>query len=307
MTATAELDSPAVKGRSGGPRTPEGKDASRRNALKHGMRARVLLPGDLATAIAERNCQFTDEFQPNTPYEAWLIAQGAEASVRIDRCAELSIAALERQADRALFSWDDDHALRIEELAAKLPRNPSRTVAALRTTRHGAVWLIERWQSLGDALEGPGCWDDSQRRLALNLLGTPKEFRDCSAALPADADLAALKTLVRDQIAALQDRLTNALEPLDDKERALTEIGLPLDTDAPTAWLLRIERECRRTFNWALAEFRKIHRPNELAPARPMLEPEPEPEPGPGPEPEPNRQIVALLNEIATRPEPKPA
>lgn len=318
MTATDELVDHAAKARSGGPKTPEGKDASRRNALKHGMRARVLLPGDLADAIAARNRQFTDEFQPNTPYETWLIEQVAEATVRIDRCAELSIAAVERQADRALFCWDDDHALddhalKVEELAAKLSGNPSRTVAALRRTRHGAAWLIARWQALDDALRGPGGWSEPQHRMALNLLGTPKEFRDCSAALPPEADPVALATLVRDQIAALQDRLTGALEPLDDKQRALTEIGLPLETDVPTAWLLRIERECRRTFNWALAEFRKVHRPSDSSPTRPLPEPGPEPktgpEPGPRPQPksQPARRIAALRNDIATRPEPEPA
>src|SRR4051794_38015594 len=40
--------------RGGGPRTPEGKERSRRNALSHGCRAEVLTPDDLADTVALR-------------------------------------------------------------------------------------------------------------------------------------------------------------------------------------------------------------------------------------------------------------
>src|SRR3954454_23840420 len=47
-----EADEPAKK-RGGGPRTPAGREASRRNAMKDGMRARVLLPVELEAAVDE--------------------------------------------------------------------------------------------------------------------------------------------------------------------------------------------------------------------------------------------------------------
>src|SRR4051794_30440969 len=93
-----------AKKRGGGPRTPEGKEQSKRNALKHGMRAKVLLPDDLAAAVAGRTAELADEFGPESPYEEWLVGQMALASARLDRCAELAIADLRRTVDRAIYS-----------------------------------------------------------------------------------------------------------------------------------------------------------------------------------------------------------
>src|SRR5258708_20422882 len=83
---------PARK-RGGGPRTPEGKEQSKRNALKHGMRAKVLLPDDLASAVAERTAELAGEFLPGSPYEEWLVGQMALASARLDPRAELALPA----------------------------------------------------------------------------------------------------------------------------------------------------------------------------------------------------------------------
>src|SRR5262245_8080201 len=90
-TPTPTPTDPAPKRRGGGPRTPEGKERSKRNAIKHGLRAKSLLPEDLADAVAKRTEQFAEEFAPETAYEEFLVGQMALASVRLDRCAELSM------------------------------------------------------------------------------------------------------------------------------------------------------------------------------------------------------------------------
>ena len=77
-----------------GPKTPEGKDASRRNALNWGFRARVLLmePEDPAEYL-HLWCQFLDEWQPQAQTELlqleqmatsqWLLARMALREVRV--------------------------------------------------------------------------------------------------------------------------------------------------------------------------------------------------------------------------------
>src|SRR5258705_11727021 len=78
----SEIEGAPAGKRGGGPRTPEGKEQSKRNALKHGMRAKVLLPDDLAAAVAGRTAELADEFGPGSPYEEGLVGQMAPASPR---------------------------------------------------------------------------------------------------------------------------------------------------------------------------------------------------------------------------------
>jgi hypothetical protein len=112
-----EADSPAAKSRSGGPRTPEGKLNSRKNALKHGLRAQVLLPDDLAEAAASRTAELAAEFQPQSPYEDWLIGQMGTAAAQLDRCAELKLIDLRRCIDRVRLCWEQDRGALVEDLA----------------------------------------------------------------------------------------------------------------------------------------------------------------------------------------------
>src|SRR4051812_35487605 len=73
--------------RSTGPRTVEGKEQSRRNALKHGLAgAGVVLPEDVSGAIARRKVEWDDVLRPSGPREDWLGDQVVVASVQIDLC-----------------------------------------------------------------------------------------------------------------------------------------------------------------------------------------------------------------------------
>src|SRR3954451_3116613 len=92
-------DVPAPATRSGGPKTPEGKERSRRNALKHGLRAKVLVPDEMIEDVRNRTADFAREFQPRTTYQEWLVGEIALATVRIDRFAALSIVALQRRTN----------------------------------------------------------------------------------------------------------------------------------------------------------------------------------------------------------------
>src|SRR5262249_37838704 len=72
--------------KSTGPTTPEGKDRSRFNALKHGMRARTpVLPGEDSQAFQQRVDSWTLDLKPRTTVEAYLVERAVRASWRLDR------------------------------------------------------------------------------------------------------------------------------------------------------------------------------------------------------------------------------
>ena len=76
--------------KSTGPRTPEGKDAVRRNALKHGLLSQeVLLPGEDADVLRELNEGLKAELQPVGVLENRLVDQIIAASWKSWRAARV--------------------------------------------------------------------------------------------------------------------------------------------------------------------------------------------------------------------------
>src|SRR5258708_6133416 len=87
------------KKRGGGPKTPEGKEGAKANSMKQGLRAKVLRPEELVAACEEHKAELNRQFAPRSRYEAWLVGEMAMALTRLDRCADLSIADLQRCLD----------------------------------------------------------------------------------------------------------------------------------------------------------------------------------------------------------------
>ena len=315
---TPEVEA-APKKRGGGPRTQEGRDQSRCNALKHGMRAKLLLPDDLAAAVALRRDQLAAEFGPSTAYEDWLVGEMALASARLDRCAEMALVDLQRGIDRALLCWDMDRRKLVEDLGARLPKDPSRVSRALERCRQGADWLIERWEALGEIVATKGGWEEAQRRLAFDLLGVPADSATAARRVPAADDAEGLSALVAEQIERLRADQEESLDRLDESERLMAAAGMPLDEDAATRRLRRHESSCRRAMYWARAE---LIRAREGAPLASAMPPEPpclppsterscsvQPKPPCPPAlawPTPLPTPAAVADEPPTKPEPEP-
>jgi hypothetical protein len=79
--------------KSTGPKTPEGKAKSRRNALRHGLTAKACMladedPNDLLDMIAEIN----EKFDPQDTDEDFLVQRMAEARIRYNRIMPLEAA-----------------------------------------------------------------------------------------------------------------------------------------------------------------------------------------------------------------------
>ncbi len=242
---------PPVKKRGGGPKTPEGKAIASRNALKDGLSSTVLLPRDMEADARLRRQQFADHFRVAGPYGEWVIGRLAFVSVQIDRCQRMTFENLGQTSQRAATYWEKDQQKRVVELARRLRRDPMRTVAELEQTRQGADWLIAQWQGLGSALDVSETWDDTQRTLAFDLLGTHPALRAGFRSVPAPSDRDGLIALVEREIDRLEEAKTSALDMLDEHEQILAVKGLPLHEDARTARLrkydVRLANEWKRT------------------------------------------------------------
>ncbi len=123
---------------SSGPKTPSGKEASRRNSCKHGLAGSggVVRPEDRAKVEA-RAVALREEFQPMTEFERTLVEQMAVDSIRLERCHEAYLSLSEDQRTRAALCWDEDRRLEAEEIASRLGRDPARTARRLEQDRHG--------------------------------------------------------------------------------------------------------------------------------------------------------------------------
>ena len=76
-----------------GPRSDEGKSRSRLNALKHGMRAKILvLPGEDQEACQGRVDGWIDSLGPRNDVEHYLAERAARITLQLDRIERAYVA-----------------------------------------------------------------------------------------------------------------------------------------------------------------------------------------------------------------------
>jgi hypothetical protein len=284
--------------KSSGPKSTEGKERSRQNALKHGLSgAGTVLPDDEQALVEQRKAEWRLDFRPMDPREEWLFDQLVTASVQLDRCQREEQAMRSALAARAAVCWDDDRRLATEVLAGGLSRKPSLVSRQLRQTAQGCDWLIERWESLGRILETRDEWSEPQKTLALDLLGTSPELRDGPTRLdplmPEDDVRAHRAALVAAEVAQLQEARETYLADLDDRERAAAELGLAAEIPAPLARLRRYAAACERRFRWTLNQLGRARKAR--AEAEPETTAAPEAPPAPSPTTDPAGDWDALM------------
>ena len=195
--------------KSTGPRTAEGKDRSRFNAVKHGLTAKnLVLPGEDAEALQHRLDAWSEALLPQDDLEQYLVERAVRISWQIDRADRAEVArltgrirdadtvALHRQEDqdavalgRRLF-WDrrgptalyPHFPLKDQLLAERKPRtsisgladdpdDPARLVIRLESTASGCRWLLDQWAELRDLLDQDLLWQPIDRFRAARLLG----------------------------------------------------------------------------------------------------------------------------------------
>jgi hypothetical protein len=281
-----------------------GKTASRAKSVKHGLAgAGVVLPADVAEAVARRKAAWRGGYRLKTEEEEWLFEQVVVSSVRVEQCQAEEPQARALVALRAAAFWDDDRRLDAEALGARLAKNPALVARKLGSSRQGCEWLLERWHGLAAALESGRDWTEAERSLALDLLGAPIELRGPMGAGDApdrEGDLAAARAAIE----RLEDKRDAVLGPLDEVAREAAEVGFELSPPRPVALLRRYEAACWNRYQWAREQL--PGRPEVRQPAADPASARPAARPPAGPDRALDRARLARLPAAAPRPEAEP-
>ena len=232
-----------------GPTTAEGKAASRENAVKHGLSgAGLVLPPDDAEAVLKRADAWRVTFQPCNELEEWYFQQVVVESVRIDACRRNESDLLGCESGRASLCWNEDRRLEAEQTAAGLSKRPALVVRKLQRTAQGCDWMIERWEDLAACLDVAGEWTEIESSLALDLLGTPREFR---ANVPWGPDWLPSE-VAANELRRLKVLEHEALIPLDRVAREAAALGRAPEPSKAMSRLRRYETACHHRFQAAL-------------------------------------------------------
>ncbi len=257
--------------KSTGPRTAEGKERARMNAVKHGMTARVgLLPEENFPEFKLRMVEIFEDLRPRTRLESALAERVAYSFVRSDRASRALAIRSNRKARTGAQEEADRTEREVCELAQVLFRplpgraaahpyaeqqggppaevrtevardgrdHPALVVGRLESSAPGCEWLRTRWNELGELLEDGLCWRAPDRFRAFRLLGIH----------PSDALFTSeLTTLLR------------TCETLDPGAGSLVaEIWNALvSAEALPALVETYERECRHSRTWDEASARQ--------------------------------------------------
>ncbi|MEO6809424.1 MAG: hypothetical protein ABI353_09980, partial [Isosphaeraceae bacterium] len=144
-------------------------------------------------------------------------------------------------------------------------------------------------------------WDETQCNLAATLMGVGPDLRASFSTLKPSASSTDQAELMCEHADAVHILMTEALEPLNAKERELTRLGYPLRPSKDYLRLERYETKLRKVYTEAMHTFRQ-DRAERIVESEPLtclttesdpiallkaqinslaLEPEPEPEPEP--------------------------
>jgi len=142
--------------RSTGPRTVEGKQRSRANAVKHGMTGEgVVLPAEVAEVVRERFLGMQEELAPRTILGAALVKRAAMLTVRLDRSYDREAAALTIHVLGARAALDDSRKAEAEHLLHRIGAEPATNYRRLMATPEGVDAMIEEWARMKLDLENP--------------------------------------------------------------------------------------------------------------------------------------------------------
>ncbi len=270
--------------KSTGPRTAEGKAASRRNAFQHGLAGRgdILGPGESRELIAARAESFVRELGATGEVASILAHRGALLSVRMERASARNLAQVEIDAEEAMAAFDADLAAEVDGWFARLDAaDPRPALAALEALPLGVARLADAWLDLLDRF---GADDPAARRAAMGQarrwLGVPGEEAATEGEPAPDLDLdrpamVALARRVAAEVARLHEVAKGQVALVAELDRARAKVGLLAEFDpSPAAALARryeaaAERGVYRAIR-GIADINRHRDPADLPEAAPL-------------------------------------
>ena len=162
-----------------GPKTKAGKANARKNAMKHGLRAKVLaLPNEDPIKIAERAEIWNDYYQPQSPAAHHLVNECVEATILADRVHQFHHYALSRQIRRARGACEIAREKEVMGLNLLMNQDPCEAVRLLKRSGYGIRSLMIQWELLRRRFEAEGCLDGAECDQAIGLLGCRSTLED---------------------------------------------------------------------------------------------------------------------------------
>lgn len=142
--------------KSTGPRTAEGKAASRRNALKHGLTgAGVVLPHEDAAEVERRLEALDTDMGPKNELARRFVAKVAHAFVRLDRCADHETKTIAYAMRRAEAAFDDERLAEAEKAMSWIAAEPATHARRLRGSPEGIDLLVRELERLKTDITRP--------------------------------------------------------------------------------------------------------------------------------------------------------
>jgi len=140
--------------KSTGPKTPEGKERSRANAVKHGLTGvGIALPTEDAVQVELRFRAVQEEMAPTTVLGSFLAHQMALMTVRSQRAARQEAAVLSTKIRRAASDFDEARNAEADHLFGWIQSEPISYRRKLLATPEGVDRLIDALVALRDDLE----------------------------------------------------------------------------------------------------------------------------------------------------------
>jgi hypothetical protein len=160
--------------KSKGPKTPEGKNISKFNGVKHGLRAeQVVLPGEDPAEFEAELQGWIDDWKPRSHTRAVLVERAAVASWRLRRAVRVESARLRQLAQDAADRFDSERIARVDSAVSQVETDPKGALIRLEMHAAGIDRLVTAWTELETALAvGPAGWNQaSYHTRIMALLG----------------------------------------------------------------------------------------------------------------------------------------
>jgi len=188
MVSTKKLEANRNNSKkSTGPRTDEGKEKSKLNALIHGLRAETMdvLPHEDPEAYRARVDAYLADFRPRLSVEADLVLQAADLSWKLERARRYERLSLSGRVEEAMGKASRARRDRFEDALQKLLPIAEEVKERRRLPRESAAWLRDQveasaegcqrllaiWRELRDAAASGTPWSHEQELQAVRTMG----------------------------------------------------------------------------------------------------------------------------------------